>query len=223
MPRARRIAVTIDGCVARMLHRLSDRRTSRGAGLGRSASVPALEARPRRGWREVRSALPSPLANVVFPVISPIDRIRQFPWAALLIALLVLAVALVGAWCIAAWHGLTTTPPGFERLQYDSAWAFVFGGVALAAHASRLSLVGRWCGVVPILLAGLRLVAYGVPGWIDTHPLINDPWLPYGAGNYNDMGVLTALVFVPLGCALAAVDLRANRALGSVLVAMLAA
>ena len=160
---------------------------------------------------------------MVFPVISPIDRIRLFPWAALLLALLGLAVALVGAWCIAAWHELTTTPPGFERLQYDTAWAFVFGGVALAAHASRLSLVGRWCAVVPILLAGLRLVAYGVPGWIDTHPLINDPWLPYGAGNYNDMGVLTALVFVPLGCALAAVDLRANRALGSVLVAMLAA
>jgi len=156
-------------------------------------------------------------------VISPFHRIRRFPWGTLLLALLGLAVALVGAWCVAAWHELASTPPGFDRLQYDTAWAFVFGGFALAAHASRLSVVGRWCAAVPLMLATLRLIALGAPGWIDTHPLISDPWLPYGAGNYNDMGVLTALVFVPLGCALVAVDPRANRAIGSVLVAVLAA
>lgn len=156
-------------------------------------------------------------------MISPFDRIRQFPWAALLLAVLGLAVALIGAWCIAAWHDLAGTPPGFDRLQYDTAWAFVFAGIALSAHASRLSLVGRWCAAVALLLAALRLVAYGTPGWIDTHPLIRSPWLPYGAGNYNDMGVLTALVFVPLGCALVAVNPRTNRALASVLVALLAA
>jgi two-component system, NarL family, sensor histidine kinase UhpB len=161
--------------------------------------------------------------DVIFPVIFPFDRVRRFPWATLLLALLGLLVAAIGAWCLAAWHDLATTPPGLDRLQYDTAWAFVFGGVALAAHASRLSVVGRWCAAVPILLAVLRLAAYGAPGWIDVHPLAGNPWLPYGAGHYNDMGVLTALVFVPLGCALAAVDLRANRALGSVLVAMLAA
>jgi len=67
------------------------------------------------------------------------------------------------------------------------------------------------------------LAAYGAPGWIDVHPVAGNRWLPYGAGNYNDMGVLTALVFVVLGCALAAVGPRRNRALGSVLVAVLAA
>jgi len=156
-------------------------------------------------------------------VIFPLDRIRLHPWAAFLVALLGLGVAAIGAWCLAAWHQLAGTPPGFDRLQYDTAWAFVFAGIALAAHASRLSLVGRWCAAVPILLAVFRLAAYAAPGWIEVHPLAGNPWLPYGTGNYNDMGVLTALVFVPLGCALAAIDPRANRALGSVLVAMLAA
>jgi two-component system sensor histidine kinase UhpB len=156
-------------------------------------------------------------------VISPLDRIRLFPWAALLLALLGLAVAAIGAWCVAAWHDLAVTPPGLDRLQYDTAWAFVFGGLALAAHALRVSTVGRWCAVVPILLAGLRLVAYGTPGWIEVNPLLGTHWLPFGAGNYNAMGVLTALVFLVLGCALAVVGQRTNRALSSVLVAVLAA
>jgi two-component system sensor histidine kinase UhpB len=161
--------------------------------------------------------------RVALPMISPLDRVRRFPWAAFVLVLLGLAVAGTGAWCVAAWHELAVTPAGFERLQYDAAWAFVFGGLALAAHASRLSTVGRWCALVPILLAALRLIAYGAPGWIEVHPLAGNQWLPYGAGNYNDMGVLTALVFVVLGCALAAVGPRTNRALGSVLVAVLAA
>jgi two-component system, NarL family, sensor histidine kinase UhpB len=160
---------------------------------------------------------------VALSLISPLDRIRRFPWAAALLALLGLAVAAVGAWCVAAWHERAVTPAGFERLQYDAAWAFVFGGLALTAHAARQGVVARWLAVVPILLATLRLIAYGAPGWIDVHPLAGNRWLPYGAGNYNDMGVLTALVFVVLGCALAASGPRTNRALGSVLVAVLAA
>lgn len=156
-------------------------------------------------------------------MISPLDRVRLFPWSALLLAVLGLAVAAVGAWCIGAWHELLPPPLGFERLQYDTAWAFVFSGVALAAHASGLSGVGRWCAVVAILLAALRLVAFATPGWIGVHPLAANPWLPYGAGNYNDMGALTALIFVALGCAMAALDRRTYSALRSVLVASLAA
>jgi PAS domain S-box-containing protein len=156
-------------------------------------------------------------------VISPLDRIRAFPWVALVLALLGLTIAAIGAWSVAAWHELATTPPGFERLQYDTAWAFVFAGAALAAHASRLSTVGRALAMVPILLAALRLAAYGAPGWIDVHPLAGNPWLPYGAGNYNDMGVLTALVFVALGSALAALGPKSYGVARSVLVALLAA
>ena len=148
---------------------------------------------------------------------------RSFPWVALALALLGLAIAAVGAWCVAAWHELATTPPGFARLQYDAAWAFVFAGVALAAHASRLSTVGRLLALVPVLIAAVRLAAYGAPGWIDVHPLVSNPWLPYGTGNYNDMGALTALVFVALGLALAALGPKTYGTVRSVLVAVLAA
>jgi PAS domain S-box-containing protein len=152
-----------------------------------------------------------------------LDRLRAFPWVAVVLALLGVGVAAIGVWCIAAWHELAETPLGFERLQYDTAWAFAFGGAALAAHASRLSVLGRWLALVPIALAAARLVAYGAPGWIDVHPLLINPWLRYGAGNYNDMGVLTALVFLPLGGALAALGPRAYGPARSVLVAVLAA
>jgi len=154
-------------------------------------------------------------------VIPPLDRARKFPWAALILLLAGLVVAAIGAWCVAAWHGWVS-PPGFESLQYDAAWAFVFGGVALAAHALGLSAIGRWCAAVPILFGAVRLGAFGAPGWIDVHPLAANPWLPYGAGNYNDMGVLTATVFVALGCALAALGPRVHGPVRSVLVTLLA-
>jgi PAS domain S-box-containing protein len=156
-------------------------------------------------------------------VTSLLDRVRFFPWVGFVLCLLGLAVAAIGAWCVAAWHELGATPPGFERLQYDTAWAFTFGGAALAAHAARLSVLGRSLALVPILLAAIRLIAYSVPGWIDVHPLASNPWLPHGAGNYNDMGVLTALVFLPLGGALAALGPKSYGPARSVLVAMLAA
>lgn len=154
-------------------------------------------------------------------LIVPLERIRALPWAAFFLVLLGLAVAAVGLWRVVAWHRLAAPPSGFEELQYDSAWAFVFCGVALAAHASRLSGLGRWCAVVPVLLAGTRLVAYLAPGWIDVHPLAGNPWLP--AASYADMGALTALVFVALGCALAVMGRQSYGTLRSVLVALLAA
>ena len=165
--------------------------------------------------------MPSRLRVPPRAVIVPLRRIRSLPWAAFFLALLGSAIAAVGAWCVGAWHGWARPPAGFEQLQYDSAWAFVFCGAALAAHASRLSGLGRWCAVVPVLLAGTRLLAYLAPGWIDVHPLAGNPWLP--AGSYNDMGALAALVFVALGCALAVLGRQSYGTLRSVLVALLAA
>src|SRR5438552_4244819 len=49
-----------------------------------------------------------------------------------------------------------------------------------------------------------------------------NPWLPYGAGNYNDMGVLTAAIFIALGCALAALGPKIHGPVRSVLVSLLA-
>jgi two-component system sensor histidine kinase UhpB len=66
------------------------------------------------------------------------------------------------------------------------------------------------------------LIAYFAPGTINIHPILAHAWLPFGSGNYNDMGVLTALVFVFLGFALASVHPPAKRPWRSVLVAQLA-
>ena len=154
-------------------------------------------------------------------MIPLLDRARRFPWAFLVLLVSGLVVAAIGAWCVASWHELVKLP-GFEQLQYDAAWAFVFAGAALAAHALGLPAIGRWCAAVPIIFGAIRLAAYGAPGWIDIHPIAANPWLPYGAGNYNDMGVLTAAIFIALGCALAALGPKIHAPVRSVLVTMLA-
>ena len=154
-------------------------------------------------------------------MIPLLDHVRRVPWAALVLLITGLVVAAIGGWCVASWHELVM-PLAFERLQYDASWAFVFAGVALAAHALGLSAIGRWCAAVAILFGAVRLAAYGAPGWIDIHPMAANPWLPYGPGNYNDMGVLTAAVFVALGCALAALGPKVHGPVRSVLVSLLA-
>ncbi len=147
---------------------------------------------------------------------------RAAAWSAILFASVGLMVIAVAAWVVAAWHQLVMATPSLDvpHLQYDTAWAFAFCGAALLAYALQLRHLGRLCSAVPITLGAIRLVAYLVPGSIGIHPILAHPWLPFGAGNYNDMGVLTALVFVILGGA--SVHPRAKSPWRSVLVAQLA-
>jgi two-component system, NarL family, sensor histidine kinase UhpB len=149
---------------------------------------------------------------------------RVAAWSAILFAAVGLVVVAVAGWVIAAWHQFVLATPslGVPQLQYDTAWAFVFCGAALIAYAFRLRRIGRLCASVPIALGAIRLIAYLAPGTINIHPVLAHAWLPLGAGNYNDMGVLTALVFVVLGCALASVQPAAKGPWRSVLVAQLA-
>ena len=112
---------------------------------------------------------------------------------------------------------------GIERIQYDAAWAFVFAGAALAANVAGLSVLGRLCASVPIVLGALRVLASVAPGTIGVHPILANPWLPFGAGNYNDMGLLSGVVFVVLGAALASLRSTRYGPWRSVLVALLAA
>jgi two-component system sensor histidine kinase UhpB len=145
-------------------------------------------------------------------------------WSAILFAAVGAVVLAVSGWVIAAWHQLVLATPsvGVPHLQYDTAWAFAFCGAALIAYAVRLRRVGRLFAAAPVTLGAIRLIAYLAPGTINIHPILGHAWLPFGAGNYNDMGVLTALVFVVLGCALASVQLPAKSPWRSVLVAQLA-
>ena len=156
-------------------------------------------------------------------MIYRLDWVRSLPWAAGVVVLLGLVVAVTGGWYVVSWHELVRPPQGVERVQYDTAVAFVFGGLALAAHMLRWRGVGSAFGAVPIALGLLRLLGYGLPGVIEVHPIVADPWLPYGAGNYNDMSVLTALVLVPLGCTLAALGPKTQSPARSVLTTLLAA
>jgi len=149
---------------------------------------------------------------------------RATPWSAILFASIGVVVVAVAGWVIAAWHQLVMATPsiGVPHLQYDTAWAFAACGAALVAYSLRLRRVGRIFSAVPIVLGAIRLLAYLAPGTIGIHPILAFPWLPFGAGNYNDMGVLTALVFVMLGCALASVQPLAKSPWRSVLVAQFA-
>src|SRR6202795_867209 len=149
---------------------------------------------------------------------------RVAAWSAILFATVGAVVLVVSGWVIAAWHLLVLATPsvGVPHLQYDTAWAFAFCGAALIAYALRLRRVGQLFAVAPVALGAIRLIAYLAPGTINIHPILGHPWLPFGAGNYNDMGVLTALVFVVLGSALALVQPPAKSPWRSVLVAQLA-
>jgi PAS domain S-box-containing protein len=129
----------------------------------------------------------------------------------------------VAAFCIdviTGWHAsrlAPTIPLGLERIQYDTAWAFAFAGAALITFALHLGALTRMFAAVPIALGGLRLVAYAVPDSIPIRPMLALPWLPFGAGGYNDMGVLTALILITLGLALATMSPAARGPLRSVI------
>jgi len=156
-------------------------------------------------------------------VAARIDSGPTLSWTAIALLLVGFGVAATGAWFITQWHTPGASSFGIERVQYDSAWAFAFGGLALALNVARLSALSRWCAAVPIVLGAMRLLASVVPGAFDVHPIIANPWLPFGSGNYNDMGVLSATVFVVLGFALATLRSGRYRPWRTVLVALFAA
>src|SRR5437870_403744 len=153
-----------------------------------------------------------------------LDPSRTAAWTAMLLLAAGLFVASYACWAIVDWHrAASASPPaGLERIQYDTAWAFAFAGAALIAHATGFDRVGSLCAGVPIVLGALRIIAYIAPGAMRIHPILANPALPYGAGNYNDMGVLTALVFVVMGSGLGSLRAVMRGPWRSVLIAMLA-
>ena len=113
---------------------------------------------------------------------------------------------------IFSWHASEPVPAtaGFGRIQYDAAWGIVFASAALALHAVGATRFARLCAIVPLVLGGLRLLASAAPHVVSIHPMLANPWLPL-PGDYNDMGLLTALIAVVIGAALVLVHPGTSR------------
>jgi PAS domain S-box-containing protein len=92
---------------------------------------------------------------------------------------------------------------GTDRLQYDTAWIILLCGVSLLTYAVRLRGAARLFAGGAMLISALRIAGYIVPQIVTTHPILANPWLTFAAGEYDAMGVLTALVALILGAALA--------------------
>jgi PAS domain S-box-containing protein len=101
--------------------------------------------------------------------------------------------------------------PGVDRLQYDTAWIVALSGISLLTCAIGLRIVGRLCAFGVIIVSALRIAGYVLPQLVSTHPVLANPWLKYGPGDYNSMGILTALVTLVLGAALALLVSGAQR------------
>src|SRR5215472_10172811 len=138
---------------------------------------------------------------------------RGEPWLAAVLFSIGVAIAAIAGLMIRSWHTGEAPPtaPAVEAIQYDTAWVFAFCGMALALQALGWARTARLLAAVTIVLAGLRLIAAIAPGILPVHPLLANPWLPYKAGDYDDMGALTALVAIVTGSALASFGPRSNR------------
>ncbi len=134
----------------------------------------------------------------------PLPNARRFNvWQAALLFSLGAALAATSAAVILTYHGgpamLTLT--GVDRVQYDTVWVFICFGVALMAFAAGFPTVSQAIASIGVLISAARIAAYALPGTIGIRPILANPWLQFKAGEYNSMGVLTALVTVVLGVA----------------------
>ncbi|HEY7945051.1 MAG TPA: PAS domain S-box protein [Casimicrobiaceae bacterium] len=145
--------------------------------------------------------------------MSNVRSYRLDAWIPALLFAVGAGLAVFAGLMIVSWHAgdpLQATP-GFERIQYDAAWAIAFASVALALHAIGATRFASVCAAVPLVLGGLRLAAFFAPDTIQIHPILANPWLPLAAGDYNAMGLLTALISVVVGTALASLGSRQGR------------
>ena len=129
---------------------------------------------------------------------------RLDPWIPALLFAVGTGLAVFAGLMIVSWHAPepARVVAGFDRIQYDAAWAIVFAGTALALHVVGATRIARLFALVTLTLGGVRLAAGVVPDGIPLHPMLANPWLPLADGSYNDMGLLTALIAVVIGAAL---------------------
>jgi two-component system, NarL family, sensor histidine kinase UhpB len=149
---------------------------------------------------------------------------RNTTWSAAVMLLAGLTVLAIACWMLVQWHSEVASagPIDLPLIQYDTAWAFVFGGAALIAYGCHSRLVGGLASVVPIGLGTVRLVAYVVPAIADVHPMLANRWMSAHPAASTSMSVLTALIWIILGTALVMLRPSTRRPWRSVLVALLA-
>jgi len=134
-----------------------------------------------------------------------IDLLRSDFWVAALLFAIGTVVAAFAVTVLVTYHNgpAVFRLLGGDRLQYDNAWVVLFVGLSLMLYAVQMRGVGRVFAVAVMLISGMRIAAYIFPTAVSTHPMLANPWLRYGPGEYNAMGVLSALVALILGAALA--------------------
>jgi hypothetical protein len=129
---------------------------------------------------------------------------RLDAWIPALLFAVGTGLAVFAGLMIVSWHAPEPVrmAAGFDRIQYDAAWAIAFASAALAPLQARATRIARLFALVPMTLGSVSPDAWLVPDGIPLHPMLVNPWLPLAAGSYNDMGLLTALIAVVIGAAL---------------------
>jgi PAS domain S-box-containing protein len=137
-------------------------------------------------------------------MLRPDSSRSEFGVAALLIAI-GLVVAALAATVLVTYHDgpEVLRLSGADRLQYDTAWIILLCGMSLLTYAVRFRGMARLFAAGAMLISVLRIAGYVAPQTVSTHPVLANPWLTFAAGEYDAMGVLTAVVALILGAALA--------------------
>jgi PAS domain S-box-containing protein len=101
--------------------------------------------------------------------------------------------------------------PDGGKVQYDTVWVLFLDSVALIAYALTRRAFAKICAGATILVGALVIFKFFVPRSIATHPLLGSPWLIRHHGEYTEMGIITAVVTVVLGAAIASLLPGAQR------------
>ncbi|HTP46443.1 MAG TPA: PAS domain S-box protein [Casimicrobiaceae bacterium] len=138
---------------------------------------------------------------------------RSDVWVCAVLAAIGTSIAAIAGTMIWSWHTgepISIAGSTVERVQYDTAWVFVFCGMALALQAVGQHRAARLCAAVPMLLGVLRFTAVLLP-MLSVRPMLGNPWLPLAPGDYDDMSLLISLVSIVTGGALASFGPRTGR------------
>jgi PAS domain S-box-containing protein len=116
------------------------------------------------------------------------------------------AVALLGLLVVLGWHAhsrvLVQVSPQFVPMAYNTAWGFLFGGVALLASVFGRLRAGRFCAVFPTLIGLLTLFQYATGQRLYLDFLFAQPFFISGGQSITAIAPNSGLGFLLSGFAL---------------------